>query len=106
MARRACTTSTTTVKFVGYTSPARTYSWYALLVAAFTVVLGLVLAAVPAPAVTLPATETRFGASGSATAVVVGVHECIAAGQRPTRGPSQPQVALGNCVAAEALLAG
>lgn len=73
-----------------------------LLLAALTVVLALLMPAAPASAATLPAAETRVGASGPATAVVVGVHECITAGQRPVRGPSQPQVVAGNCVAAEA----
>jgi hypothetical protein len=83
------------------THPARA-SWRVLLLAALTVVLALLLPAVPASAAALPAAETRVGASGPATAVVVGVHECITAGQRPVRGPSQPQIAVGNCVAAEA----
>lgn len=63
---------------------------------------GAAAAPVPASAAALPAAETRVGASGPATTVVVGVHECITAGQRPVRGPSQPQVASGNCVAANA----
>jgi hypothetical protein len=75
--------------------------WRVLLLAALAVVLALLLPSVPASAAALPAAETRVGASGPATAVVVGVHQCITAGQRPVRGPSQPQIVVGNCVAAE-----
>jgi hypothetical protein len=81
--------------------PARA-CWRVLLLAALTFVLALLLPAVPASATALPAAETRVGASGPATTVAVGVHECITAGQRPVRGPSQPQVVSGSCVAAQA----
>jgi len=50
----------------------------------------------------LACSRTRVEASGPVTAVVVGVHECITAGQPPVRGPSQLQNEVGNCVAAEA----
>jgi hypothetical protein len=73
-----------------------------ILLAALAAVLGLVLPALSASAVTLSAAETRVGASDLAGGVAVGVHECITAGQRPVRGPSQLQVAAGSCVAAEA----
>lgn len=75
--------------------------WRVLLLAALTVVLGLLLPAAPASAAALPAAETRVGASALAAPDIVGVHECITAGQRPVRGPSQLQIAVGNCVAAE-----
>lgn len=75
--------------------------WRVLLLAALTAVLALLLPAAPASAAPLPAAETRFGASTLATPDVVGVHECITAGQRPVRGPSQLQIVVGNCVAAE-----
>ncbi len=80
--------------------PARA-CWRVLLLAALTFVLSLLLPAVPASAAALPAAETRVGVSGPATAVAVGVHESITAGQRPVRGPSQLQMVVGNCVAAE-----
>ncbi len=76
--------------------------WQVVLLAALTVVLGLLLPAAPASAATLPATETRVGVFHPAGTVAVGVHECISAGQRPVRGPSQLQIVVGNCVAAEA----
>ncbi len=76
--------------------------WRVLLLAASTFVLALLLPAVPASATTLPAAETRVGALDPTTAAVVGVHECITAGQRPVRGPSQLQVVSGLCVAAKA----
>jgi hypothetical protein len=69
---------------------------------ALTAVLAVVLPSLPASAVTLPSAETRVGVVRPVTAVVVGVHECIRAGQRPVRGPSQLQVAAGSCAAAEA----
>ena len=72
-----------------------------LLLLALTVVLGLLLPASPASAAALPAAETRVGASSPATAVAVGIHECITAGQHWVRGPSQLQVVVGNCVAAK-----
>lgn len=59
--------------------PARA-CWRVLLLAALAVVLALLLPSVPASAAALPAAETRVGASGPATAVAVGVHECITAG--------------------------
>ena len=41
-----------------------------------------------------------------ATSHAVGVHQCITAGQRPVRGPSQPSLVSGHCVAAEDVGAG
>lgn len=73
-----------------------------LLLLAVTAVLALLVPAAPASAATSSAAETRVGACGAATAVVVGGHECITAGQRPLRGPSRPKVVYGSCVAAEA----
>lgn len=75
---------------------------FAHLTAALAAVLALLLPALPASASTWSAAETRIGAFHPAIAVVVGVHECITAGQRPVRGPLQLQVASGSCVAAEA----
>jgi hypothetical protein len=76
--------------------------WRVVLLAALTAVLSLLLPAVPAVPASAPAVETRVGAIKPAAAVVVGVHECVTAGQRPVRGPSQLQIVVGNCVAAEA----
>jgi hypothetical protein len=76
--------------------------WRALLVAVLAALAGLLLPPALASANGVPAAQTRVGASGPATAVAVGVHECITAGQRPVRGPSRLQVVVGHCVAAEA----
>jgi hypothetical protein len=76
--------------------------WRVLVLAALTVVLALMMPAVPASATPLPAAETRVGIFEPAIGVVVGVHECITTGQRPVRGPSQLQTVVGNCFAAEA----
>jgi len=72
-----------------------------LLLAALTVLLGLLLPAASASATTSSVPETRVGLSQPVSADIVGVHECITAGQRPVRGPSQLQIVVGNCVAPE-----
>ena len=69
--------------------------------AALVAVLAVLLPAGMASASGSPAAETRVGAIHPTTSTVVGVHECISAGQRPVRGPSQLQVVVGHCVAAE-----
>ncbi len=73
-----------------------------MLLTLLSAVVALLLPTVPASAGTLPAAETRVGSFNPAASDVVGVHECISAGQRAVRGPSQLQVVVGNCVAAEA----
>lgn len=75
-------------------------AWRVPLLIALTV-LAVLLPTPPASAVTSSAAETRVGASRPAVTVAVGVHECVTAGQRPVRGPSQPQVVSGSSVAAE-----
>ncbi len=83
--------------------PRRTSSprWRVLLLAALAALAALLLPAATASAATPSAAETRVGAIGPAVTTIVGIHECITAGQRPVRGLSQPQIALSNCVAAE-----
>lgn len=75
-----------------------------LLLAALTVLVGLLLPAASASTTTTFAPETRVELSQPLSPNIVGVHECITAGQRPVRGPSQLQVVVGNCVAAEGAL--
>jgi len=76
--------------------------WRVLLLAALTALAALFLSTALASASGLPAAETRVGASHPAVVHVVGVAEHIAAGQHPGRAPSQLQVVVGHCVAAEA----
>jgi len=77
--------------------------WRVRLLAALTAVLALLLPGPPASASTSAAAQTRVGASRPAVSHVVGVHECIRAGQRPVRGPSQLRLVVGHCVAAEGI---
>ncbi len=74
----------------------------ALLLAALAALAALLSGAGTASAAALPAAETRVGAITPAITHIVGVAEHIAAGQRPVRGPSQLQIVVGHCVAAEA----
>jgi hypothetical protein len=60
------------------------------------------LTAGPASASTPSAAGTAVGVIHPQTIFIVGVHHSITAGQRRVRGPSQLQVAVGHCVAAEA----
>ncbi len=76
--------------------------WLVLLLAALAAVLAVLLPAGTASASGLPAAQTRVGAINPTVTVSVGVAEHIAAGQRRSRAPSQLQVVVGNCVAAEA----
>jgi len=71
-----------------------------LLAAVLALVLGLFTAGTGS-ASGLPAAGTRVGTIHPTVTTFVGVHECIRAGQRPVRGPSQSQIVSGNCVAAE-----
>jgi len=75
--------------------------WRVLLLPALTALATLFLSTALASASGLPAAETRVGASHPAVVHVVGVAEHIAAGQHPGRAPSQLQVVVGHCVAAE-----
>lgn len=74
--------------------------WWRLLLAALAAalvgLLGAGTASVTAPTVV----ETRVWASPAATAYVVGVHECITAGQRRGHAPPQATSVAGSCVAA------
>lgn len=72
----------------------------ALLVAFLAMVLGMLLPLGTASASGLPAAETRVEVSPLAAPDVVGIHECIAAGQHVDRAPSQLRHAVGHCVAA------
>ena len=76
--------------------------WAGLLLAALVAVLAMLFGAGTASASGLPAAETRVGVSTLAAPEVVGVHECITAGQHWVRGPSQLRLVSGHCVAAEA----
>lgn len=76
--------------------------WHGQILVLLTVLVALLFGAATASAAAPPAAETRVGAITPTVTTVVGVHECITAGQRPVRGPSQLQMAVGNCVAAEA----
>lgn len=78
-----------------------TRRWAGLLLAALAAVLAFVMPAGTASASGPPAAQTRVGAITPAVTTVVGVHECITAGQRPVWGPSQLRLALGHCVASE-----
>ena len=75
---------------------------FALVTAALAAVLALLLPGTVASASPLSAPGTRVGVQAPTIVTFVGVHECITAGQRPVRGPSQPQLMVGHCVAAEA----
>lgn len=75
-------------------------AWWRLLLAAIAAALVGLLGAATASATTLPEVETRVGASTVATAYVVGVHECITAGQQWDNAPPQADVTAGSCVAA------
>jgi len=72
-----------------------------LLAAVLALVLGLFTAGI-ASASALPAAGTRVGVLTPTVTTVVGGHECISAGQRWVRGPSQSQIVSGHCVAVEA----
>jgi len=72
-----------------------------LLLAALTALAALLFGAGTASASSLPAAETRVGVWTLAAPEVVGVHECITAGQHWARGPSQLRLVVGHCVAAE-----
>lgn len=73
-----------------------------LLKSALVLIAALValLPASAASATPLPAAETRVGAFHHAETQVIGVAQHIAAGQHRVRGPSQLQIASGNCLAA------
>jgi len=75
--------------------------WQALLLAALAAELALLLPTSAASAGPASAAQTRVGAIAPTTTTVVGVHECIRAGQRPVYGRSQSRIVVGNCVAAE-----
>lgn len=83
------------------THPPATPRWRVLLLAALTALLALLFGAGTASAAALPAAETRVGAITPAVSHVVGVAEHIAAGQHQVRAPSQSQIVVGHCVAAE-----
>jgi len=78
-----------------------TRRWLVLLLAALAALAPLLFGAGTASASGLPAAQTRVGVSTLAAPEVVGVHECITAGQHWVRGPSQLRLASGHCVAAE-----
>lgn len=74
--------------------------WRFFLAAAVAVLVGL-LGAGSASAATLPELGNRVGASTPAVAHVVGIHECISAGQRWGHAPPQAETVAGFCVAAK-----
>lgn len=74
--------------------------WWRVLLAALAAALVGLLGAGTASATTLPAAETRVGASTPATVHVVGVHESITAGQRWGNAPPQAVSASATGVAA------
>ena len=80
--------------------------WPLLVLAALAALAALLFGAGMASASGLPAAGTRVGAMTPAVSNIVGVAERIAAGQRPSRAPSQLQIVVGHCVAAEEAGAG
>lgn len=62
--------------------------WLIFLLIVLAAVLAVLLPTGTASARGLPAAETRVAASALAARDVIGVHQCITAGQRPIRGPS------------------
>lgn len=74
--------------------------WRLFLAALAALVVSL-LGVTSASAATVPAAGTRVGASTPATQVIVGVHECITAGQRWAKAPPQAGSASANGVAAK-----
>lgn len=75
--------------------------WWRLLLAALAAAVVTLLGAGTAAATTLPNVETRVGASTLATVVVVGPHECIAAGQQWGHAPPQAPMVVATGVAAK-----
>lgn len=82
-------------------SPATRGGWWRFLLAALAAALVGLLGAGTASAVTLPELGNRVGASPVATQVVVGVHECITAGQRWGNAPPQAESVSATGVAAK-----
>lgn len=76
--------------------------WWRFFLAAIAAAVVTLLGAGTASAATLPELETRVGASTPVTAYVVGVHECITAGQRWGNAPPQAVSVVGRGVAAKA----
>lgn len=75
--------------------------WLLVLLAALTVVLGVLTPAGAAAATPPSVAESRVRVFLPAAPALVGVHESITAGGRWVRGPSQPQLVSGCCVATE-----
>lgn len=86
------------------TTAARTFTscwWRFLIVAVAAVTVGL-LGAGNAFALTVAGPEARVGATTLDRAYVVGVHECVSAGQRWGNATQRAETAAGSCVAAKA----
>lgn len=71
-----------------------------VILAALVAILAVLGLARAASAATLPEVETRVGASPVVTAYVVGVHECVSAGQRWGNAPPTALIVSATGVAA------
>jgi hypothetical protein len=80
--------------------------WWRFFLAAIAAALTVLLGAGTASAVTVPVLETRVGASTPTVARVVGVHECITAGQRWGNAPPAAVSVVATGVAAKAEVGG
>jgi hypothetical protein len=87
---------------VTHRQPTTRLGWWRLLLAAIAAALTVLLGAGTASAVTVPVLETRVGASTPTVARVVGVHECITAGQRWGNAPPAAVSVVATGVAAKA----